>query len=184
MRLPLFYPYVSSLPRRGINIYPYVPVFAQKRALPWPAARAKRIRRTITELRGFYPQRGVLRKNEEPRVKQFFKTVFKVLAKLAERLQMDLVDLLSFAEHNDGYSYILTMIDVFSRYVWVIPLKDKEGSTINKKLARHGLLYMCMMFYSEFDEFQVRGSVVITNYFEHQRRETFLHRQTSKNNAF
>jgi len=54
-----------------------------------------------------------------------------------ERLQMDLVDLLSFAEHNDGYSYILTMVDVFSRYVWVIPLKDKEGSTINKKLVRH-----------------------------------------------
>ncbi|CAG8670760.1 1870_t:CDS:2, partial [Paraglomus brasilianum] len=53
-----------------------------------------------------------------------------------ERLQMDLVNLLSFAEHNDGYSYILTMIDVFSR-VWVILLKDKEGSTINKKLARH-----------------------------------------------
>jgi hypothetical protein len=54
-----------------------------------------------------------------------------------ERLQMDLVDLLSFAEHNDGYSSILTMVDVFSRYVWVIPLKDKEGSTINKKLVRH-----------------------------------------------
>ncbi|CAG8473704.1 11816_t:CDS:2 [Paraglomus brasilianum] len=54
-----------------------------------------------------------------------------------ERLQMDLVDLLSFAEHNDGYSYILTMVDVFSHYVWVIPLKDKEESMINKKLARH-----------------------------------------------
>jgi len=50
---------------------------------------------------------------------------------------MDLVDLLSFAEHNDGYSYILTMVDVFSHYVWVIPLKDKEESMINKKLARH-----------------------------------------------
>ncbi|CAG8679693.1 2752_t:CDS:1, partial [Paraglomus brasilianum] len=31
-----------------------------------------------------------------------------------ERLQMDLVNLLSFAEHNDGYSYILTMTHVTS----------------------------------------------------------------------
>ena len=54
-----------------------------------------------------------------------------------ERLQIDLVDLLSFAEYNDGYSYILTMVDVFSRYAWVIPLKDKEGRTINKKLVGH-----------------------------------------------
>jgi len=53
-----------------------------------------------------------------------------------QHIQIDLVDLLSFAEHNDGYSYILTMIDVFSRYVWAIPLKDKEGGTIHKELVK------------------------------------------------
>ena len=34
-----------------------------------------------------------------------------------KHIQVDLVDFFSFAEHNDGYSYVLTMIDVFSRYV-------------------------------------------------------------------
>jgi len=28
------------------------------------------------------------------------------------------------------------MIDVFSRYVWTIPLKDKESSTIHKELVK------------------------------------------------
>src|SRR5256885_5977517 len=53
-----------------------------------------------------------------------------------ERIQVDLVDFLSFAEHNDGYSYVLTMIDVFSRYVWAIPLCDKEGGTIHTELLK------------------------------------------------
>ncbi|KAF0468906.1 transposon-derived protein F54H12.3-like Protein [Gigaspora margarita] len=53
-----------------------------------------------------------------------------------EHLQVDLVNLLSYAEHNDGYSYVLTLIDVFSRYVWAIPLKDKERSTIHSELMR------------------------------------------------
>jgi len=53
-----------------------------------------------------------------------------------EHVQVDLVDFLSFAEYNDGYSYILTMIDVFSRYVWAIPLQDKEGSTIHRELVK------------------------------------------------
>lgn len=52
-----------------------------------------------------------------------------------EHIQIDLVDFLSFAEHNDGYSYVLTMIDVFSRYVWAIPLKNKEGGTIHNELV-------------------------------------------------
>ncbi|KAF0525115.1 SCAN domain-containing protein 3-like [Gigaspora margarita] len=52
-----------------------------------------------------------------------------------EHLQVDLVDLLSYAEHNDRYSYVLTLIDIFSRYVWAIPLKDKKESTIHSELV-------------------------------------------------
>ncbi|KAF0543998.1 SCAN domain-containing protein 3-like [Gigaspora margarita] len=52
-----------------------------------------------------------------------------------EHLQVNLVDLLSYAKHNDRYSYVLTLIDVFSWYVWAIPLKDKEGSTIHSELV-------------------------------------------------
>ncbi|KAF0433767.1 SCAN domain-containing protein 3-like [Gigaspora margarita] len=52
-----------------------------------------------------------------------------------EHLQVNLVDLLSYAEKNDRYCYILTLIDVFSCYIWAIPLKDKESSTIHTELV-------------------------------------------------
>jgi hypothetical protein len=43
---------------------------------------------------------------------------------------------------NDGYIYILHIIDLFSRYLWMFPLQDKEGKTIAdcfNKLAKEGL---------------------------------------------
>jgi hypothetical protein len=34
------------------------------------------------------------------------------------------------APFNDGYSYILMCIDVFSRYAFAVPVKDKRGLTV------------------------------------------------------
>ena len=42
----------------------------------------------------------------------------------------DLVEIQKFAKLNKGYRYLLTCIDIFSKYSWVIPLKDKKGITI------------------------------------------------------
>jgi len=33
-----------------------------------------------------------------------------------------------FAKFNDGYKYLLTVIDMFSKYGWIIPLKNKTGN--------------------------------------------------------
>jgi len=44
--------------------------------------------------------------------------------------QADLVDLSRYAEENDAYKFILTCIDVFSKYAWAIPLKNKNGKTV------------------------------------------------------
>ena len=44
----------------------------------------------------------------------------------------DLVEMQKFAKLNKGYRYLLTCIDTFSKYKWVIPLKDKKG--INVKM--------------------------------------------------
>ena len=38
----------------------------------------------------------------------------------------DLVEMQKFAKANKGYRYILTVIDVLSRYAWARPLKDKK----------------------------------------------------------
>lgn len=40
----------------------------------------------------------------------------------------DLADVSNIAEHNDGYRYLLVVIDVFSRYLWVEPVKTKQQS--------------------------------------------------------
>jgi transposase InsO family protein len=44
--------------------------------------------------------------------------------------QADLADMRNLASYNDGFSYVLTCIDVFSRYAFAIPIKDKRGSTV------------------------------------------------------
>ena len=44
--------------------------------------------------------------------------------------QADLVDLSSISKYNEGYKFLLTVIDVFSKVAWAIPLKKKSGQTL------------------------------------------------------
>ena len=34
-----------------------------------------------------------------------------------------------WSKDNKGYRYMLNVVDVFSKYAWSIPLKDKTGKT-------------------------------------------------------
>jgi transposase InsO family protein len=47
-----------------------------------------------------------------------------------QQWQMDLADMQSMQKFNDGYRYLLVCIDVFSKYAWVVPLKNKTGPTL------------------------------------------------------
>jgi len=42
----------------------------------------------------------------------------------------DLVDMRPFSEYNDGVKYLLTVIDVLSKYGWMQPLKRKTGEEV------------------------------------------------------
>ena len=44
----------------------------------------------------------------------------------------DLVEMQKFSKWNKGYRYLLMVIDVFSKYGWIIPLKDKKGESVTK----------------------------------------------------
>ena len=44
----------------------------------------------------------------------------------------DLMDMKKFAKDNKGYSYVLLVIDTFSKYLWIRPLKDKQGESVTK----------------------------------------------------
>ena len=39
----------------------------------------------------------------------------------------DLIDMHSFSKDNKGIKYLLTVIDIFSKFVWIVPLKRKTG---------------------------------------------------------
>ena len=47
-----------------------------------------------------------------------------------EQWQADLVDMQALKKDNDGYRFLLTVIDVLSKYAWVVPLKDKTGKSL------------------------------------------------------
>jgi len=44
----------------------------------------------------------------------------------------DLIDMQLYSKFNKGYRYLLTIIDVFSKFAWVIPLKTKAGTNVVK----------------------------------------------------
>ena len=42
----------------------------------------------------------------------------------------DLADMQSLSKYNKGIKYLLCAINLFSKYAWVVPLKDKRGISI------------------------------------------------------
>ena len=46
----------------------------------------------------------------------------------------DLADMQAFSKFNRGMKYLLAVIDVFSKYGWLIPLKDKTGKSVASAL--------------------------------------------------
>ena len=49
--------------------------------------------------------------------------------------QADLVDLASLSRYNDGNHFILTIIDVFSKFAWTVPLRNKKAITVRDAFA-------------------------------------------------
>ncbi|XP_052814229.1 uncharacterized protein LOC128241339 [Mya arenaria] len=47
----------------------------------------------------------------------------------------DLIDMVKFEKWNDAYKYILLVIDTFSKYVWLRPLRRKTGREVADAFA-------------------------------------------------
>lgn len=55
----------------------------------------------------------------------------KVYVKRIDDLwQIDLVDMQAYVKSNKGYKYILTIIDVWSKFAWVVPVRDKSAKNV------------------------------------------------------
>jgi len=46
--------------------------------------------------------------------------------------EADLVDVQALAKHNDGHRYLLTVIDDFTKYLHIVPLKSKTAKAVSE----------------------------------------------------
>ena len=47
----------------------------------------------------------------------------------------DLADMTALSKNNEGINFLLLVIDIFSKYGWIVPLKNKKGETMANALT-------------------------------------------------
>ena len=64
------------------------------------------------------------------RISRKFKKGIVIVEEIDNQFEADLASMTDYEKSNDGYKYLLVVIDVFSRYGWIEPLKNKSASAI------------------------------------------------------
>ena len=54
-----------------------------------------------------------------------------IVKEINQQWDVDLMDMARIASDNDGVHFVLLCIDIFSRYVWTYPLKNKSGEEVS-----------------------------------------------------
>jgi transposase InsO family protein len=65
-------------------------------------------------------------------IRKKFETRRVYVKGIDDQFQADLVEMREFSKENDGYNYLLTVIDCFSKYAWAIPIRNKTAEEIIK----------------------------------------------------
>ena len=53
-----------------------------------------------------------------------------IVSGIDDQFDADLASFIPYGSSNDDYKYLLAVIDIFSRYAWVEPLKSKKANEI------------------------------------------------------
>ena len=67
-------------------------------------------------------------------VRRTFKKRRVYVKGLDEIWAADLIEMRPFAKYNKGVNYLLVVIDLFSKYAWLAPLKNKKGESVANAL--------------------------------------------------
>jgi hypothetical protein len=59
-----------------------------------------------------------------------------IASEIDEQWQGDLAEMENISVHNDGIKYLLVLIDIVSKFVWVEPLKSKSGPSVKLAFER------------------------------------------------
>ena len=71
----------------------------------------------------------ISRRITKPIIKKFIKRT--VYSRFKDNVWgADLADMQLISNFNKGFRFLLCVIDIFSKYAWVISLKDKKGVSI------------------------------------------------------
>ncbi|XP_033729515.1 uncharacterized protein LOC117318663 [Pecten maximus] len=92
-----------------------------------------------------YKIRKLLQRKEPYSLQISFRRPFKrntiIVTGIGDQWSADLMDMVKFKSENDDYAYVLIVIDVFSKYLWMRLLKDKKDKrvikTIKSRLYRY-----------------------------------------------
>ena len=103
---------------------------------PWDIAAYTAIKGKKTLGLGVENDNKILSKElHKPKRKNYVRRKI-IVNHIDEIFAADLVEMQKFSKMNKGYRYLLTCIDIFSKYAFVIPLKDKKGITIKNALQK------------------------------------------------
>jgi len=59
-----------------------------------------------------------------------------IVSSIDDQWQADLIDLTKLKKLNNGHTFVLSVIDVFSKFVWAEPLKNKTSKSVLKTFAK------------------------------------------------
>ena len=71
----------------------------------------------------------------KPRRRHFPTLPVKVFT-IDEQWTADLIEVINISKQNKGYKYLLTVVDVFSKYAWVEPIKNKTGQAVTEAFEK------------------------------------------------
>ena len=75
------------------------------------------------------PNYQLAKELHKPMIRKFKKR--KVYSSFKDHIWgVDLADMQSLSKYNRGIKCLLCVIDLFSKYAWVVPIKDKKGASI------------------------------------------------------
>jgi hypothetical protein len=90
--------------------------------------------------------------------------------------QTDIVDMSNVATYNNSYRYLLTCIDVFSKYAWAAPLRTKTGREVSLAFEEKILSERtCRMLQSD------KGTEYTNSVFQSMLAKHGIHHYTSEN---
>ena len=103
---------------------------------------------------------------------------------LGEQIQIDLIDMQKFSAWNEGYGWIIAMIDIFSRYAFTIAVKSKSGKDV-----LNGFVKLMKEFHDRFGKYLKRvqadegkefWNINFCEYLKHKNIEFFATKSSKK----